>query len=206
MIIAGAGGHGLEVYSVLLSLGLDSDKLFFFDDDASKRENFTFGKKVLTEDQELRDSFITNPNFCLGVGNPVFRKSLKVKLTNSGGIHLGILAKTAINQSGSNTRSDLMEFAFCGPEVKLGEGVLINTRAHVHHECEIGDFAEIGPGAIVLGGAKVGAMCRIGAGAVILPGVILGENVIVGAGAVVTKNTAENQTIIGVPAVRLGNK
>lgn len=206
MIIAGAGGHGLEVYSVLLSLGLASDELFFFDDDVSKRENFTFGKRVLTEDQELRDSFMKCPNFYLGVGNPVFRKSLKLKMRKLGGIHLGFLSKTAINQSTSNLQADFMEFAFCGPKVKLGEGVLINTRAHVHHECEIGDFTEIGPGAIVLGGAKVGTMCRIGAGAVILPGVILGDHVVVGAGAVVTKNTSENQTVIGVPAVRLGNK
>lgn len=206
MIIAGAGGHGLEVYSVLLSLGFAADIIFFFDEDVSKKNIFPFGKKVITEGEELIYSFAKDPNFCLGVGNPIFRRNLKAKMLELGGIHRGIFSKTAINQSVTDRIADFMEFAFCGPEVKLGDGVLVNTRSHIHHECEIGDFTEISPGAIILGGARVGRMCRIGAGAVILPGIILGDNVIVGAGAVVTKNTADNQTLIGVPAVSIGNK
>jgi maltose O-acetyltransferase len=47
----------------------------------------------------------------------------------------------------------------------------------------------------------IGDYVQIGAGAIILPGVIVGSNVIIGAGAVVTKNIPNNKIAIGVPAV-----
>ena len=45
----------------------------------------------------------------------------------------------------------------------------------------------------------------IGAGAVILPGLEIGENATVGAGAVVTKTVPAGATVVGNPAVALGN-
>ena len=45
----------------------------------------------------------------------------------------------------------------------------------------------------------------IGAGAVILPGLEIGENATVGAGAVVTKAVSAGATVVGNPAVALGN-
>ena len=93
-----------------------------------------------------------------------------------------------------------MPFSFIRPETKIGIGVLINTRAHVHHECRVGDFSDIGPGAMLLGNSQAGKRCRIGAGAVLLPGIKLGDDVVVGAGAVVTKDWSNNSKIVGVPA------
>lgn len=46
----------------------------------------------------------------------------------------------------------------------------------------------------------VGNFTQIGAGAIILPGVRIGSKVIVGAGAVVAKNVPDNSVVVGVPA------
>tara|TARA_R110002020_G_scaffold233498_1_gene445295 strand:+ start:1853 stop:2185 length:333 start_codon:yes stop_codon:yes gene_type:complete len=95
---------------------------------------------------------------------------------------------------------DAMPLSFIIPNTKIGLGVLINIRAHVHHEYEVGKFSEITPVAMLLGGANTGQRSRIGAGAV-LPGVQLGDEVIVGAGAVVTKDFFEIGGVLkGIPA------
>lgn len=190
----------MEVYSLLIAKGYPIHSIYFFDEDVTKKGLFTYWEKVITDEAILKDFIQEDPQFCLGVGNPVFRKSLCEKLEKIGGIHFALFSSTSINQSFSPNSADLMEFAFCGPETKVGKGVLVNTRAHVHHECEIGDYTEIGPGAILLGGVKVGKMCRIGAGAVLLPGIEIGDEVVVGAGAVVTKNFMNQSVLKGVPA------
>jgi acetyltransferase-like isoleucine patch superfamily enzyme len=99
-----------------------------------------------------------------------------------------------------------MAFSFVGPQTQLGKGVLVNSRANVHHESVIGEYSEIGPGALILGRVKIGKKCRIGAGAVVLPGVEIGDQVVVGAGAVVTKNVPDNQILVGIPAAPLQKK
>ncbi len=200
MVIAGAGGHGLEVYWVLISQGIPASEIYFFDEDSSKKNTYSHHDKVLSSEEELKDVLSLKPEFCLGVGNPVSRKNLCDKLEKMGGKHFFILSPTAVNQSFSPKSADLMDFAFCGPETEVGKGVLVNVRGHVHHECKIGDYTEIGPSAILLGGVKVGKLCRIGAGAVLLPGIEIGDEVVVGAGAVVTKNFLNKSVLKGVPA------
>jgi UDP-3-O-[3-hydroxymyristoyl] glucosamine N-acyltransferase len=42
-----------------------------------------------------------------------------------------------------------------------GMEVLINARADVHHEYEIGSFSEIETGAVLLDAVEIGVSCRI---------------------------------------------
>lgn len=200
MIIGGAGGHALELKDELERLNL-VDGIEFFDDAGYKEGSPLRVYPLIPDLLVLRKKFNQNSSFVLGVGTPVFREKFLNFFEENGGNYFTIHAETAQVSNSAVGLFDAMAFSFVGPNTHIGKGVLINTRAHVHHQCVIGDFTEIGPGAIILGAAKVGRMCRIGAGAVLLPGVELGDEVIVGAGAVVTKNVEDNQTIIGVPAV-----
>jgi acetyltransferase-like isoleucine patch superfamily enzyme len=84
------------------------------------------------------------------------------------------------------------------PETYVGEGVLINTRGNVHYEYLVGDFSDVGPGAILLGNSRAGKRCRIGAGAILLPGIKIGDDVI--AGEVVIRGFSSGSKIVGVPA------
>jgi UDP-3-O-[3-hydroxymyristoyl] glucosamine N-acyltransferase len=61
----------------------------------------------------------------------------------------------------------------------LGEGVIVNTRAVVEHDCEIGAGTHVAPGAIVLGGCRIGSCAMIGAGAVVLPGAAVADEELV---------------------------
>lgn len=200
MIIAGAGGHGLEVRHVLIQQGISASGIYFFDENPFNLQRKEIYGSGIFEIADLQKHFSQDPRFILGVGNPIYREKLFHLLNSQGGSAYGIGSVSITELRNSTTVFDAMPYSFIGPETKIGLGVLINTRAHVHHECEVGDFSEIGPGAMLLGAAKIGNKCRIGAGAVILPGVELGDEVIVGAGAVVTKSFSKACTLIGIPA------
>lgn len=199
MVIAGAGGHGLEVLEVLLKNGFSKNEILFFDQDPKKCDQFIRGIRVVSDLSEVKQHFSFSIFFSLGVGNPTFRENLFNLLSQAGGIFKALLSDSSFLSHSASGQFDAMPFSFIGPETEIGRGVLINTRAHVHHECKVGDFSDIAPGAILLGNSQAGKRCRIGAGAVLLPGIKIGDDVIVGAGAVVTKNFDSGSKIVGVP-------
>jgi len=90
--------------------------------------------------------------------------------------------------------------ATVNPLARIGTGVICNTGCIIEHECVVGDFAHIGPGAVLCGNVKIGSRTFVGANAVIKQGITIGKNVMIGAGAVVVKNVPDNVTVIGVPA------
>ena len=199
MIISGAGGHGIEVFQTLISMGIDPDEIYFFDEDKAKKRLFALKEKVVVDLDKLQNLLKNDPRFTLGIGASLSREKMYIQLNKMGGDYFPIKGACSIDSS-KDSDFDRMPFSFAGPNTKIGKGVLLNTRAHIHHDCEIGSFSEIGPGALILGGAKIGEKCRIGAGAVVLPGINLGHEVVVGAGSVVTKDFGNNTVLIGVPA------
>jgi sugar O-acyltransferase (sialic acid O-acetyltransferase NeuD family) len=96
--------------------------------------------------------------------------------------------------------------ATLNPLVQLGRGVICNTSTSIDHECIIGDFSHIAPGAVLCGNVTVGRGSFIGANSVIRQGITIGNNVIIGAGTVVIKDVADNATLIGNPARTLVKK
>lgn len=91
--------------------------------------------------------------------------------------------------------------AVVNPGTKINDGVIINTAATVDHDCNIGSFTHIAPGANLCGHVTTGSSCLLGAGCVIIPRVVLGSSVIVGAGgAVVTPSVPDGSKLLGVPA------
>jgi sugar O-acyltransferase (sialic acid O-acetyltransferase NeuD family) len=85
----------------------------------------------------------------------------------------------------------------------IGKGCIINHRALVDHECNIGEGVHIASGATLCGCVEIGDFTMVGAGSVILPGLNIGKNCIVGAGAIVTKNIPDNTVVIGNPAIKI---
>lgn len=82
---------------------------------------------------------------------------------------------------------------------RLGDNVLINSRAVVEHDCRVGDHSHIATGAILCGGCDIGEGVHVGAGATVIQGITIGHGAIIAAGSVVTRNVEPLTLIAGVP-------
>ncbi|GAA0880890.1 hypothetical protein GCM10009119_38600 [Algoriphagus jejuensis] len=198
MLIAGAGGHALEVLDILLASGT-AEKLCVFDQDKSILD-LQASYPVIHSEEAIRELFRQEQEFVLGVGSPKFRQHLYQQLTGWGGMLTALRGQGALISGYAECEAaDIFHRCFIGPNTRIGKGSLINTGAQIHHETRIGEFTEVGPGAMVLGRVQIGDLCSIGANATILPKLRIGREVRIGAGAVVTRDVPDGLTVVGVP-------
>jgi UDP-perosamine 4-acetyltransferase len=90
------------------------------------------------------------------------------------------------------------------PQARVSDHAILNTGSVVEHDCEIGENTHIAPGAVLGGGVRIGVDCLIGLGSRVLPTIRIGGGAVVGAGAVVVRDVGPGETVVGVPAVRVG--
>lgn len=106
-----------------------------------------------------------------------------------------------INESsllGENNQ--LCAFSFLGPDSKIGNACIINTKATLDHDSVLGDGVHLAPGVSICGEVRVGDFSFIATGATIMPNLNIGKNSIVGAGSLVTKDVPDNVLVFGNPA------
>ncbi len=196
-------GHAAEVVDVLRPSLEITDLVYFDDVTPSERLRQGLLRPVLRSVREAARFLEQNPSFVVAVGGAGARRTLDEKLTAVGGRLCSVVSDLASVSPRSQLvgeGANVMPFAFVGSHVQIGRCVLVNVGAQLHHDCAVGDYCDLGPGAIVAGGAVLEERVTLGAGAIVLPGVKLGAGVVVGAGAVVTKDTDEGNVIAGVPA------
>ncbi|MBL7840248.1 MAG: acetyltransferase [Cyclobacteriaceae bacterium] len=81
----------------------------------------------------------------------------------------------------------------------LGQHVIVNTAAHIDHDCEISDFVHIAPGASLCGRISVGEGTLLGAGSIVIPGIKIGQWCTIGAGSVITRDIPDYAVVVGNP-------
>jgi sugar O-acyltransferase (sialic acid O-acetyltransferase NeuD family) len=86
------------------------------------------------------------------------------------------------------------------PDVEAGMAVKFNVGAAVHHDCRIGDYCTLAPGARLLGAVELGEGVYLGSHAVVLQKRRVGAGAVIGAGAVVIADVPAGATVVGVPA------
>ena len=83
-----------------------------------------------------------------------------------------------------SSESEVRESALVRPSARLGARVMVEERAVISEEVEIGDGSKVGAGCVIGPSVKVGRDCKIYPNVTIYSGAILGDRVIVHAGAV----------------------
>lgn len=86
---------------------------------------------------------------------------------------------------------------------RVGDHIIINTRASIDHDCVLDDFSFIAPGATLAGGVMVRRGAFVGTGACVIPDRLIGMRAVVGAGAAVIRDVPEDTVVGGVPACRI---
>ncbi len=204
MLIIGAKGFAGELLEAILQN--DSEpQIAFYDDISQDLPELLFGKyKIVKNEMEAEKYFRDNgKRFALGTGNPRLRRKFYDKFTALGAAAVTIVspfARIGKTQNEIQEGVNVLSNAIIESNNRIGKGVLLHVGSLISHDVEVGEFCEISPYACLLGNVKVGDFCSLGTGAIILPKIKLGNNVTVGAGAVVTKDVADNETVIGVPA------
>lgn len=94
----------------------------------------------------------------------------------------------------------LSPFVTLTSNIRIGRCFHANLYSYIEHDCVIGDFVTLGPGAKVNGNVTIGDHAYIGSGAVIRQGLKIGAYATVGMGAVVTRDVDNGTTVIGNPA------
>jgi sugar O-acyltransferase (sialic acid O-acetyltransferase NeuD family) len=203
MLIAGAGGHAVEILTLLEEMNY-KEEIAFFDNTDNYKVSTLFGKfKVIKTTEQAGIFFERCKSFCIGVGKPAARKKISEILLTVGGELTSVISPHAhigkhdvLLQNGLN----IMTGAVITNNVVIREGTLVHIHCSIHHETSIGSYCELSPGSRILGAAKIGNCCSIGTNAVIFPGVEVGDNAIIGAGAVVNTNIPIGSKFAGVPA------
>jgi sugar O-acyltransferase (sialic acid O-acetyltransferase NeuD family) len=203
MLLAGAGGHSIELLGILLD-NQYAGKIYFFDDSPNAANASTYeGYPLLNSIEKAIPVLQMDPEFILAVGKPIHRKIMDQKLSGAGGKLVSLISKrTSIGNYRVElaTGLNIMTGAVITNRIQVGRGTLIHIHCSIHHDVVIGDYCELSPGCRLLGKAKLGSGISVGAGAIVLPGVKIGDNAVIGAGAVVTQDVQGGITVMGIPA------
>lgn len=201
MILIGYSGHAFVVCGIFKSAGIEV--MGYCDAEEKKYNPFQleyFGK----ETNEVAIEKIKDQGYFISIGDNNIRKKIFLQLVDKASLPPvnAIHPSSVISVFSSLAQNGIMISAnvVINPLVKIGTGVICNTGCIIEHECVIGDFAHIGPGALLCGNVNVGEQSFIGAGAIIRQGITIGKNATVGAGAVVVKDVPDGTTVMGCPA------
>ncbi len=209
--IFGSGGFAKEVEWMLRQIppaGSGSfGETFFVTENGSKEK--VNGVKVIKES----DFFSTeNKNDCIcyiAIGEPKIREKVYQKIKYGTLNH--VVFPTLIHKN----------VEFDERTVKIGEGsiicdgtkmtvntqigkfVIANLNTTIGHDCNIGDFTTISPGANISGNVVSAEGCYFGTNSTVLENLTISKESTIGACCTVTKNIVESGTYVGTPARKL---
>lgn len=201
--VLGAGGHALVVIDALRAMGTTVAGLVA--PEAAQCGASRHGVAVLGTDAYLEKLQPEDLLLASGVGSvsSTERRALVYeKWCQRGFVFAPIVHPSAHVSPAAELGSgaQVMAGAVVQAGSRVGDNVLINTRACVDHECTLRDHVHVASGAVLCGAVTVRARAHVGAGAVIIQGITIGEHAVVGAGAVVVRDVPDGARAIGVPA------
>ncbi len=206
--IFGASGFGREIADICIALGYE--KIVFLDraEILEKSSASLHNYEVFEEDicRKLSDEGYV---FVIGIGDGVIRRRIYEKFPylnyvnivhpdssfGSGQLEILSARKGNIVCAGSRFSNNII----------CGDFGVFNYNSTVGHDCIIGDYVTVLPGANVSGNVQLSDHCVVGSNATILPGdsidakMVIGSNATVAAGMLITKDVPPNVTAIYQP-------
>lgn len=194
--VIGAGGHAKVVIATLLESGLGIKAAY--DDNSAKWGGSILSVPVVGPTNLLET--MKSPKAVIAIGDNERRKEIAKRFSHAEWV--SVIHPSACVHSTVRLGRGTVIFAgaVVQPETMIGDHCIINTSASVDHDCRIGDFVHIAPGANLAGGVVAEEGVFVGIGSAIIPYVKVGRWTVVGAGAVVHHDLDEKLLAVGVPA------
>lgn len=197
--VVGAGDHALVVIAALQACGEEVRGVL--DDDEAKWGGEVLGVPV---SGPVEAGAVADTRVLLGVGDNRTRERFDRELEVRWGtvVHPTAWVHETVDLAPG---AMLMAGTVVQPGSVIGRHAIVNTGATVDHHARIGAFAHVAPGAHLGGRVTVEEGALLGIGSSVIPGRTVGAWSTVGAGAAVVRDIAENITVGGCPARRLGS-
>ena len=196
LLIYGGGGHAKSLIDLIRMVG--RDQIAGIVDDGIPAGTLILNVPVLGGGEMLpvqrRKGVFRAVNAVGGIGSIAPRLAVYKRLSEAGFQCVTVVHPGAFIEPTANVADGCQVFfnAYIGSEVKVGFGSIINTGAIISHDCILGEYVNLSPGAILAGAVRVGDRALIGMGATINLGVSIGAGARVGNSAVVKSDVPEN--------------
>jgi acetyltransferase EpsM len=189
LIIYGAGGHGKACLDLVRALG--TFRVVGFVDDGMPAGEEIMGVPVLGGSEVLADARAWGVrqavNAVGGIGNVSVRVAVFAKLAQAGFVCPPVVHPVAFVESSATLAPGVQVFphAYVGSEAVVGFGSIVNTGAILSHDCVLGDYVNISPGAILAGEVHVENGALVGMGVTVNLRAVIGAGARVGNGSTV---------------------
>lgn len=205
--IIGAGGHAKVITDIFRSQK-PNERIVIFTMSPETVDPYFLACDIEQDSENARmshHSMLTG--WHVAIGNPHIRRSKIEWLLRTGGLVISAVHETSVLAVSSRLGigSSVMAGSIVNPDAIIGRGCIINTAAGLDHDCQIGDYVNIGPGCRLAGNVSVGRLSELGTGTVVIPGIRIGKGCIIGAGTVVTRDVPDYSKAVGVPARVIGD-
>lgn len=198
LIIMGSGGFAAEAFS-----WIDGYEVIGFFSESDPRDAM-FDLPIL----KTLDS-LAGYSFILAVGDPLLKERFWDKAVEKGLEpcdpiihHTAVIGRQVYLDKGAL----LCPQSVITTRTNVGCGLILNLAVTVGHDCSIGDFVTVSPGANISGNVTIGDSAYIGTNACIRERLIIGDTAVIGMGSVVLKNVPSGSVVIGNPARQLEQK
>lgn len=204
LAILGAGGHAKVVAENAELCGWKYVDIF---DDHWPTVNFLRHWPIVGDTDTLLKRVSEYEGVIIAIGDNEIRRQKMMVLNNSGASIVNLIHPAASISQYAILGNGIVAFAgvVVNPGANVSDGAILNTSCSIDHDCALGEFVHVSPGARLAGGVIVGPLSWIGIGACVKQSISIGSRVTVGAGAVVVKDIIDDITVVGVPAKPLQN-
>ncbi|WP_334195415.1 acetyltransferase [Pararhodobacter sp.] len=196
--VYGASGCGRGIMPLVRAEHPDARLVFIDDGQAPGRVN---GHAITDWDGFLALQAARRA-VCLAIASGSVRETLAGKCDAAGVPLIGARAASVVEMDDVQIGEGacLSPFVTLTSNIRIGRAFHANLYSYIEHDCTVGDFVTLAPGAKVNGTVTLGDHSYIGSNAVIRQGLSIGRAAVVGMGAVVTHDVPPGVTVVGNPA------
>jgi sugar O-acyltransferase (sialic acid O-acetyltransferase NeuD family) len=205
VVIIGAGDHGrgaLEIFREASRHGCKCDVVGFLDDSQQKQGGTVGGLPVLGGLDWIHDQHRLEIGYVIGIADPRAKQRIAQRLNERSLTFVSIIHPAAFIATGVRVASGAVinAGAVIAYDTVIEDHAMVNLNATIGHDCVLGRFSTVGPGANIAGRVRLGEGCDVGMNATLGKGLNVGEWSVIGPGTVVIRNVASGQHVFGNPA------
>ncbi|MFM2360120.1 MAG: hypothetical protein RLY16_2113 [Bacteroidota bacterium] len=200
IIVVGAGGHSAEIddyfdYTQRKHPGFASKIVGFLDDNPDSYKGYQFSAPFLGS---IRDH-VVDPSckYLIGIANVKYRKPIVERLMEKGATFAGFIhPDTYISRTAQVGVGVIVAPGVnLGPNVKVGDFTLINSRSSVAHDTILGKYNFVCPNVCFSGFTQVGDENLFGINSATIPGVVIGNKNKIAAGMTLDKPVGDEEVV-----------